>query len=89
MGYYRVTYADDIWSEIADILRSDHKSIHPNNRAQLICDVSHMSAHGHLDSSIADMILEYFDANEDEFVVMRAYQECFNGKEKEKHFRRK
>ena len=49
VGYYRVTYDADTWTRIADILKSDHKLIHPNNRAQLLCDTAHMAAHGHID----------------------------------------
>ena len=32
-GYYRVTYDEDLWREIAAILDSDHESIHPYNRS--------------------------------------------------------
>ena len=31
-GYYRVTYDDDLWREIASILHSDYQRIHPYNR---------------------------------------------------------
>ena len=31
-GYYRVTYDDNLWRDIANILNSDHQSIHPYNR---------------------------------------------------------
>ena len=88
VGYYRVTYSEDIWNEIADILRNDPKSIHPNNRAQLICDVSHLSAHGYLNPGIANSILQYYDENEMDFVVNRAWDECFTGLDKEKRAKR-
>merc|ERR1719357_2132012 len=34
-GYYRVNYTPDIWSQIADILMTNHEIIHPFNRAQI------------------------------------------------------
>ena len=91
VGYFRVTYDADIWREIATILKTDHKSIHPNNRAQIICDVAHMSSHGHLDQSIADDVMEYYVDNEQDFVAVRAYMECVSGvsKNHEKRWRRK
>merc|ERR1719228_2369941 len=61
-GFYRVTYDADIWSDIINILNTDHQSIHPYNRVQLICDAAHMSAHGHLDQNIADEVLGYYAA---------------------------
>ena len=33
-GYYRVTYDEDLWREIAAILDFDHESIHPYNRSE-------------------------------------------------------
>ena len=36
-GYYRVTYDEDLWREIAAILDADHETIHPYNR--LVCMV--------------------------------------------------
>ena len=75
---------------IATILRTDHKSIHPYNRAQIICDVAHMSSHGHLDQIIADDVLEYFGDKEQDFVAIRAYSECVSGadKKREERFKR-
>ena len=91
VGYYRIIYDVEIWSEIATILKTDHKSIHPYNRAQIICDIAHMSSHGHLDLNIADDVMEYFADNEQDFVAIRAYSECVSGagkKKREKKFRR-
>ena len=90
VGYYRIIYDVEIWSEIATILKTDHKSIHPYNRAQIICDIAHMSSHGHLDLNIADDVMEYFADNEQDFVAIRAYSECVSGagKKREKNFKR-
>ena len=38
MGYYRVTYEDSIWRDIAAVLASDHTRVHPHNRAQVSSD---------------------------------------------------
>ena len=35
MGYYRVTYEDSIWRDIAAVLAADHTRVHPHNRAQV------------------------------------------------------
>jgi len=90
-GFYRVTYDADIWSDIINILNTDHQSIHPYNRVQLICDAAHMSAHGHLDQNIADQVLGYYADNEKDWVVNRAYAECVGGfhRDKQHTFRRK
>ena len=90
-GFYRVTYDADIWSDIINILNTDHQSIHPYNRVQLICDAAHMSAHGHLDQNIADQVLGYYADNEKDWVVNRAYAECVGGfhRDKQLTFRRK
>ena len=37
-GYYRVTYDEDLWREIAAILDFDHESIHPYNRSEVRVD---------------------------------------------------
>ena len=51
VGYYRVNYDPDTWVRIADILKSDHKLVHPNNRAQLLCDTAHMASHGYIEQA--------------------------------------
>ena len=89
-GYYRVNYDDRNWRKLAEVLRTNKDWIHPLNRAQIICDVAHMSSHGHLDQIIADDVLEYFGDKEQDFVAIRAYSECVSGadKKREKRFKR-
>ena len=82
-GYYRVTYDDDLWREMATILNTDHQSIHPYNRAQIICDTAHMSAHGHMDPALAAEVTSWVQHTQEEFVVVRALTECVHNLEKE------
>ncbi|XP_063436787.1 aminopeptidase N-like [Mytilus trossulus] len=37
-GFYRVNYPEDNWIKLIDQLKTDHKVIHPVNRAQIIND---------------------------------------------------
>lgn len=37
-GFYRVTYDDDMWSNIIDALRKNHSVFNPADRASLIDD---------------------------------------------------
>ena len=59
-GYYRVNYDTETWRQISSVLMTDHERIHPFNRAQIICDVSHLAAHGAMEQETADLVLEYF-----------------------------
>jgi len=78
VGYYRVNYSPDIWASIADILNTNHKAIHPLNRAQIICDVISLEAQGYLEADTMDNVLQYFE-NEDAVAPMRAYNRCHRG----------
>ena len=92
-GYYRVTYDKEIWREIGSVLLSDHQRIHPYNRAQIICDVTHLSHHGVLQAETAQQVLQYFQQEQD-FAPLRAWAECVHTGEEEqgrgdRRFRRK
>ena len=80
-GYYRVTYDTEIWREIGSILLADHQRIHPYNRAQIICDVTHLSQHGYLDQETADFVLQYYDSHETDFTPVRAHGDCVQNKQ--------
>ena len=81
-GYYRVTYDTEIWREIGSVLLTDHQRIHPYNRAQIICDVTHLSHHGVLQAETAQHVLQYFQQEQD-FAPLRAYAECVQTGEEE------
>jgi len=78
VGYYRINYSSDIWASIADILNTNHQTIHPLNRAQIICDVISLEANGYLDAEIMDSVLQYYE-KEEAFAPMRAYNRCHRG----------
>ena len=82
-GYYRVIYDTEIWREIGSVLLSDHQRIHPYNRAQIICDVTHLSHHGYLDTETADYVLQYYHNHETDFTPVRAYGDCVQNKQLE------
>ena len=78
-GYYRVNYDSETWQEISSVLMTDHQRIHPYNRAQIICDVSHLASHGYLDQQTHDLVLQYY-SKETEFAPIRAHDECVHNK---------
>ena len=82
VGYYRVNYDTQTWLELGDLLLTDHQKIHPFNRAQIICDVTHLSHHGVLQPETAQHVLQYFQQEQD-FAPLRAYAECVNTEEEE------
>ena len=57
-------------------------------RAQIICDTAHMSAHGFMDPALAAEVISWYEATEEEFVVVRAYTECVHNIEVERMPRR-
>ena len=79
-GYYRVNYDKETWREISSVLMTDHERIHPFNRAQIICDVTHLASHGVLDQETASLVLEYF-SKENHFAPVRAHGHCVHNKE--------
>ena len=89
VGYYRVTYDETTWRNIGTVLSTDHHRVHPYNRAQIICDLAHMSAHGYIGQDLADKVMSYYDHSKEDFVVVRAYDECVKGAEQEKKNARK
>ena len=78
-GYYRVNYDTETWRQISSVLMTDHERIHPFNRAQIICDVSHLAAHGAMEQETADLVLEYF-TKENHFAPVRAHGYCVHNK---------
>ena len=62
---------------------TDHQRIHPYNRAQIICDVTHLSHHGYLDQETADYVLQYYDNSETDFTPVRAHGDCVNNKHRD------
>ena len=75
VGYYRVNYDTQTWQKLGDLLLADHQALHPLNRAQIICDVTHLSHHGVLQVESAQHVLQYFQQEQD-FAPLRAYAEC-------------
>lgn len=93
VGYYRVNYDNQIWLELGNFLMTDHHLVHPLNRAQIICDVAHLSSHGAMEEATAQHVLQYYQ-NEQDFAPVRAYAECVTarGEEedgRERRFKRK
>ena len=86
VGYYRVNYDNQIWQEIGDLLMVDHQLVHPLNRAQIICDVAHLSSHGAMEEATAQHVLQYYQ-NEQDFAPVRAYGECVTTTEDEEDSR--
>merc|ERR1719450_2081791 len=82
VGYYRVNYDNQTWTELADFLLSDHEAVHPLNRAQIICDVAHLSSHGAMEEAVAQNVLQYFQYEQD-FAPIRAYDWCVKGGKEE------
>ena len=80
VGYYRVTYDEAIWRDIGRVLATNHHRIHPYNRAQIICDLAHLAAHGYISQDLADQVMAYYQ-NEEDWVVVVAYYECVIGEE--------
>merc|ERR1711936_691800 len=78
VGYYRVNYSLDIWSDIANVLLNNHQDIHPFNRAQIICDVYSLEKNGFLDTDSRDLVLQYYE-KEDDFAPVRAHRWCKRG----------
>ena len=93
VGYYRVNYDNHIWEELGNLLMRDHQLVHPLNRAQIICDVAHLSSHGALEEATAQHVLQYYKSEQD-FAPVRAYAECVGAADEEddhvdRRFRRK
>ena len=82
VGYYRVNYDNETWLELGSLLLADHHTVHPLNRAQIICDVTHLSHHGLLQPETAQHVLQYFQQEQD-FAPLRAYAECVHTEEEE------
>ena len=76
VGYYRVTYDETIWRDIGSVLQNNHHRIHPNNRAQIVCDLAHLADHGYIDQDLADQVMSYYEDKEEDFVVVRAHYQC-------------
>ena len=57
-------------------------------RAQIICDTSHLSAHGYMDPALAAEVVSWYQDTQEEFVVIRAYNECVHNMEVERTPRR-
>ena len=81
VGYYRVTYDEAIWRDIGRVLATNHHHVHPYNRAQIICDLAHLAAHGYVSQDLADQVMAYYHQNEEDWVVVVAYYECVIGEE--------
>ena len=78
VGYYRINYSKEIWEKIAEVLQSNHKVIHPLNRAQIICDIINLNKHGYVEQVTRDLVLLYFDVESD-FAPIRAHEQCWGG----------
>ena len=76
VGYYRINYSKEIWEKIAEVLQSNHKVIHPLNRAQIICDIINLNKHGYVEQVTRDLVLLYFDVESD-FAPIRAHEQCW------------
>ena len=57
-------------------------------RAQIICDTSHLSAHGYMDPALAAEVVSWYQDTQEEFVMIRAYNECVHNMEVERTPRR-
>ena len=57
-------------------------------RAQIICDTAHLAAHGYMDAGLAAEVISWYQDTEEEFVVVRAYNECVHNMEVERMPRR-
>ena len=57
-------------------------------RAQIICDSAHLSAHGYMDPALAAEVITWYQDTWEEFVVVRAYNECVHNMEVERKPRR-
>lgn len=58
-GYYRVNYDNDNWIAIGKALKSNHKIIHPTNRAQIIDDLFNLARVGYVTYNFAFDIISY------------------------------
>ena len=74
-GYFRVNYDEENWLLLAKTMMTDHQSIHPLNRAQIICDVISLASTGHVSDEIKERVMEYID-KETEFAPLNAVKEC-------------
>ncbi|XP_052090870.1 uncharacterized protein LOC127727793 [Mytilus californianus] len=58
-GFYRVNYDNENWLALVKQLNTDHKVIHPINRAQIINDAWNLAKSGDLDIGISLKTVEY------------------------------
>lgn len=75
IGYYRVNYDDNLWSEIQKVLKSnDRNNIHRLNRAQLIDDAMNLARAGNLSYSIALEVVDYLVKETDYYPWYSAFE---------------
>jgi len=63
--FFRVNYDRENWEKITETLKTDHKSIHRTNRAQLVDDCLSLAKAGIVDYSIALNLIEYLTKEKD------------------------
>lgn len=66
-GFYRVNYDLKNWNRLIAELKSNHKTIHVLNRAQLIDDSFNLARAGELPHSIPFTLVTYLQ-KEDDFI---------------------
>ena len=64
-GFYRVNYDPRNWKLIEEALKSNHKSIHRTNRAQILNDALSLAKAGRLDYATALGLTKYLQKEED------------------------
>ena len=46
---------------------------------QIICDTAHLAAHGHMAAGLAEEVRGWYADREEDWVVVRAHEECVTG----------
>lgn len=77
LGFYRVNYDTQLWTQLVKQLNVSHGDIHVLNRAQLIDDSFNLARAGMLDYYVALNLSTYLQ-NEDDYVPWYTAIECLS-----------